>query len=305
MVEAAAKVGCGVFCVLFVMAIILIAVSIKQLGANEYGLDYSGTSKTIDFGTLYSNGVHFTGPSHHFIIYRSDVQEIDLTVENNLIARTSDGLQVTVDSKLFFRLDIDVNSLGSLYLMFADDYITPFTSITQHVIRDVASNFTAFEFWTYRDLIQTTMQNALSIRLNDFYANVEQFLLSNFELPVDFQNAITETEVAMQAISSYDSWTVSNRTQVDAQVQQYQQHTVPVIIQRANTTAQSYLYGVVADVQTLKLTVDAEVTGYQIIEEALGFSKNELITYVWIDQLFQSTTASMYFSLATPANLQV
>jgi hypothetical protein len=51
--------------------------------------------------------------------------------------------------------------LASLYLMFPDDYVTPYTHIARSVIRDVASQYTAFEFWTYRDNITTQMQTDL------------------------------------------------------------------------------------------------------------------------------------------------
>jgi len=252
-----------------------------------------------------SQGFIFLGVNHHFLVYRKDVQELDMRGTNNLFARTIDGLQVELDARIFFRLSISKENLASLYLMFEDDFLTPYFDITRSIIRDVAANFTAFEFWTFRDLIQTTMENTLRLKLVDFYCNVEQFLLSNFELPLAFQEAITQTEVAKQIISSYDSWTISNRTQIEAAVQQFKDHTAPVIIQQANTSAESYLLGVAADIQTLKLTVDAEVTGYNIIRERLDFSKEELVTYVWIDQMFKDNTAKKIFSLASPQILHI
>jgi len=285
---------------LLIMAIVLIAISFQQLGANEVGLDYSGNSLTIDTGTLYESGLHFLGVNHHFLVYRKDVQELDMRADNNLMARTVDGLQVELDSRIFFRLSISKENLASLYLMFGDDYFTAYEDISRSIIRDVAANFTAFEFWTFRDLIQTTMENTLRLKLVDFFCNIEQFLLSNFELPEAFQEAITQTEVAKQIISSYDSWTISNRTQIDAAVQQFRDHTAPVIVQQANTTAEALLLGVAADIQTLKLTVDAEVTGYRIIRDTLAFNQEELTTYVWIDSMFKDTDSKKIFSLTSP-----
>jgi len=296
---------CGACVVILILIIVLIAIGCQQLGANEVGLDYSGVTLTIDTSQLYDSGLHFLGPNHKFLVYRKDVQEIDMRDTNNLIARTVDGLQVQLDSRIFFRLSITKENLASLYLMFGDDFLTPYQDIARSVIRDVAANFTAFEFWTYRDLIQSTMESALRLKLDDFYCALEQFLLSNFELPVAFQEAITQTEVAKQIISSYDSWTISNRTQIDAAVQQFRDHTAPVRIQQANTTAQAFLLGVDADIQTLKLTVDAEVTGYHIIQEKLGLSKEELVAYVWIDQMFKDQLAKKIFSVATPPLLSI
>jgi hypothetical protein len=102
-------------------------------------------------------------------------------------ARTYDGLQVSISSKILYELVKDVNSLASLYLMFPDDYTTPFILIAQSTIRDVASDYTAFEFWTYRDNITTQMQNDLSTKFADYFAYINSFLLTDFELPDDFQ----------------------------------------------------------------------------------------------------------------------
>jgi len=287
------------------VTVVLVAISFQQLGANEVGLDYSGVTLTLDTSQLYDSGLHFLGVNHKFIVYRKDVQEIDMRDDANIIARTVDCLQVQLDSRLFFRLSISKEDLAALYLMFGDDFYTPYDDIARSIVRDVAANFTAFEFWTYRDLIQSTMESALRVKLNDFYCSIEQFLLSNFELPEAFQEAITQTEVAKQIISSYDSWTISNRTQIDAAVQQFRDHTAPIIIQQANTTATSFLLGIDAYIQTLKLTVDAEVTGYNIVQSKLGFTKDELVTYVWIDQMFKDDTAKKIFSLATPPLLTI
>lgn len=51
---------------------VLVFFSYSSLDAYEYGLDYSGITKTIDTN-VYGSGYHFLGFGHSFIRYPSTV----------------------------------------------------------------------------------------------------------------------------------------------------------------------------------------------------------------------------------------
>ncbi len=73
--------------------------SFASLNAYEYGLDYSGITKTID-DQLYLPGYHFLGFGHKFIIYSSVVQNMEFSnsAEANgppIQSRTDDGLMIS------------------------------------------------------------------------------------------------------------------------------------------------------------------------------------------------------------------
>ena len=51
-----------------IVAIVMIAMSIKSLGVNTYGLDYAAITKTIN-PSVYTSGFHFLGFMHSFIEY--------------------------------------------------------------------------------------------------------------------------------------------------------------------------------------------------------------------------------------------
>ena len=63
-----------IFCCCGITGIIAIGIfvffSYATLETNEYGLDYSGISKTVD-KQVYTSGYHFLGFAHSFIVYPS------------------------------------------------------------------------------------------------------------------------------------------------------------------------------------------------------------------------------------------
>ena len=61
-----------------VLIVVLVFFSFSSLDANEYGLDYSRISKTLDT-TVYSSGYHFLGFGHKFIIYPSSIMNMEFS----------------------------------------------------------------------------------------------------------------------------------------------------------------------------------------------------------------------------------
>ena len=76
----------------------LVFFSYSTLDAQEYGLDYSGITKSID-SKFYGSGYHFLGFGHSFLRYPSTVQNMEFSRETNadrppIMSRTDDGLQI-------------------------------------------------------------------------------------------------------------------------------------------------------------------------------------------------------------------
>ena len=60
----------------------MIAMSIKSLGVNTYGLDYAAITKTIN-PSVYTSGFHFLGFMHSFIEYPATYQTLDFSDSPN------------------------------------------------------------------------------------------------------------------------------------------------------------------------------------------------------------------------------
>lgn len=63
----------------------LLLCSISSLQVNEYGLDYSSISKTVNL-TPYEAGIHYLGVGHHFLIFPKTVINIEFSHEHGASA---------------------------------------------------------------------------------------------------------------------------------------------------------------------------------------------------------------------------
>lgn len=298
-------------CAIIVLVIVVITisatlfgVSFAKLDANEVGLDYSANSLTLDLTQLYSPGVQFLGLGHSFIKFPTTIQELAMTGSDAVLARTYDGLQVTIQAKILYELTKEVNALASLYLMFPDDYVTPYTHIARAVIRDVASEYTAFEFWTYRDNITTQMQTDLGLKFADVFAYVSNFLLTDFDLPDLFQTALQATEVALQeqAKVQFEISTTITDTQTAVLASS---KTAEIIALQANATATALVLDYDAEVVRVTANIGAEVVSYAALQTALGLNEQELIAYVWLNTLSTTTSVPRYISLKSMQTMQI
>jgi len=287
-------VGCIICVVLCIVIGSLVGSSFASLGANDVGLDYSHNSLTIDTSTLYQGGVQFIGVGHSFITFPKTLQTIELDDTNgqSITCRSSDGLNIILDVKILYQLIITNNALASLYLLFPSGWQDPLTRLAKSVILDVCADFTAFEFWGSRQNITIAMGASLSSAFLDLHANVENFLLANFLLPTDFQAALTASDVVQSTISTV-TFELSNQKTATETLVLAAQATAKAISVSANATAQAYLLNIDAQLVNIQASVQSEVDSYQALQTQLGFSADELNTFVWLDSLASSKVPAL------------
>jgi len=287
-------VGCVICVVLCIVIGSLVGTSFSSLGANDVGLDYSANSLTIDTSTLYQGGVQFLGVGHKFITFPKTLQTIELDANNgqSVQCRSADGLNILLDVKVLYQLQIDKNKLASLYLAYPGGWDDPLRRLATSVILDVCADFTAFEFWGSRQNITIAMGNELTKAFTDLHADVQNFLLADFELPPDFQAALTASDVVQRSISTY-TFELSNQKTATETLVLAAQATASAIKVKANATAQAFLLNIEAQMVNVQASVQSEVDSYSSLQTELGFSADELNTFVWLDSLAASAAPAL------------
>jgi len=98
--------------------LILIIMSFSSIKINEYGLNYSWITKTIE-ATEYTAGLHFLGIGHRFIRFPKTIITVEFSDSSrgadypSLRTRTEDGLEVILDISYQFRIySKELNSSG-------------------------------------------------------------------------------------------------------------------------------------------------------------------------------------------------
>lgn len=295
--------GCLTCVIVTVVTIILVALGFSKLSVNEVGIDYSANSLTLNTNKLYSNGIHFLGVGHSFIKYPRRQLELNMDNSNNIVARSRDGLKVTLGVKILYTLVTEIDALASLYLMFREDYTVPVKHISRSVIRDVASQFTGFQFWIERANVSLAMEIALRDRLADIFVKVDTFLLSSYTLPSNYQNEIQRTEIQNQEMNK-----------VVYELDQVEQKTQGVLLQAAETVKQieaategeivGINYAADAEIFKLENILSSEKLGYRAIKDNMGFTQEELTSFIWLDELSNSQTPKI-LSVQVPEKVKL
>jgi len=292
---------CVTVCIGFLVTVVLVGMGFKKLNVNEVGIDYSANSLTINTKELYHNGIHFLGVGHSFIKYPKLQLEINMEGGKAINARTNDGLVVTLETRVMYTLDADIQSLASLYLMFKDDYEVPIENICRSVLRDVASEFKGFQFWLERQFITDTMEDRLRNQLEDVFIHVTTFLFSSFKLPLKFQEAIKETEVQQQLMASVQYELIQTDQSAQALMLEAQQQVLQIAAV-TNAAVQAIELDATAQVYKLNVTISRESEGYNYLKQEMNFTNDELTTLIWLEKMGNSITPQT-IAVKTPTNI--
>lgn len=195
--------------------------SYSSLDVNEYGLDYSSLTKTID-RNYYGSGYHMLGFGHSFIRYPSTVLNMEFSNEDNadrppIQSRTEDGLLIQFRASFQYKLLPD--RLYDLYMKFGEDYRGPCIKYAIETLNDAATKYDANEFFNSSQLITTRMMDDLNRTLDtNCYASIQFFQLQNIDIPDKYQDAIQQTLMQDSEISRTENQ--RKQLQVDLQAMQ-------------------------------------------------------------------------------------
>ena len=342
--------GGGCFCALLIAGAIMIGCSFGVLGPTDMGLDYDSINIRINEVDLFENGRYFIGLGHEFIIFPKRLKTIRMSdqassgggegeegeerVTSQLLARTMDGLPVTLDLSFQYRLMPSAESLVKLYKDFQTDYESAYIRIARNVLRDVAADYQAFNYFYNRSVISSAMRGSLDVALMQHSATVQSFQLLNILLPPRFSSAIEETEIARQEIENAGYQQAVSITEANTRVREAERQA-KIILLAANATAANITLqarainsaaecarlqfdraesdarapsfpqaGAEADV--LLRQVEAEREAYKAIKEALGFNEEELLSYVWLKAMGnRNENAQNVIGVEKPAPLEI
>ena len=244
--------GGGCFCALLIAGAIMIGCSFGVLGPTDMGLDYDSINIRINEVDLFENGRYFIGLGHEFIIFPKRLKTIRMSdqassgggegeegeerVTSQLLARTMDGLPVTLDLSFQYRLMPSAESLVKLYKDFQTDYESAYIRIARNVLRDVAADYQAFNYFYNRSVISSAMRGSLDVALMQHSATVQSFQLLNILLPPRFSSAIEETEIARQEIENAGYQQAVSITEANTRVREVERQA-KIILLAANATA--------------------------------------------------------------------
>jgi len=289
------------------VGIILLAVSFgvveptyQAFVFNTNDMRYEFKDGSTDSGELYTEGRYFLGLGKQFIIFPRTFQTIDYKAseQSSVPIRSRDGLVITVDYSFQYSLTTNGKDLLALYMRWKSDYENSFGKISRNLVRDVAANYDAFDFFFNRSLIIADITASMSDYFIDIGASINNFQLLDLELPTDFFNAIQLTEVTRTKISEATVQQQNTLIQAETDLLAAQKQA-EVIVTQAQARADSVLIQKQQEALLRKSQIEQELIALQSLKTQLNFTTDELLNYLLIDALAQ-TPAKVTFSVSKP-----
>jgi len=260
----------------------LLLFSFSSLNVNEYGLDYSSISKTVH-SEPYVAGFHFLGVGHSFFRFPRTVQTIEFSSEHtatsgNIRSRTSDGLEVNLE--ISYQYKVIFEKLYDLYSQYGMDYYGVFEKIGIDVLTELATKYTAYDFFVNRQKIGQDMQAALNkVYAAKCYSTVDFFQLRSVDLPDLFEQSIQLSEVKKQDILKAKA----ERNKIQVMLETLRKTALfqrNVTLNVAEGQAESILAQNLANAKSFLLVQNSMSSGYGSLKKKLGMANSNLVDYV-------------------------
>ncbi|CAE7224682.1 unnamed protein product [Symbiodinium pilosum] len=282
----AALAFCGTL-VLGILAVLLF-MSITLLQPTEVALKYNWLLQTIGDEVIVTPGLKFVGPFTDLVRYPKTIQTLEYNqVHRDLLdGRTADGLPLILGLAFQYRLMPD--RIRDLYFTYENqygDYEQIFKLTGMHMITELATKFTAYQFFNEKQKIAEDMR----LHLNDYFskhlfATVESLQIQEDDLPEAFTTTILTAATSKQNITRM-SKTLAAKIVEFQTARQIAEAQANVTIQQAIGDQHRIMQNGRADAAIIEAYVEAELTAYGKIHTELGLSGEDLINYIWYDTL--------------------
>jgi len=285
-----------------ITASVLLILGLSSLEANEYGIDYSWVSKTIN-PTIFENGLYFLGIGHSFIKFPKNVQTIEFSRDRHsfngpINSRTSDGLEVVIE--ISFQYVLLPQNIYALYNKFGPKYHYVFQNVAIDILSEEATKYTAYEFFWDRGRIKDDFLKNLDKIFSVVCLSRIQFLqLRSVDLPVLFEEAIQLSEVKKQDIKKAEAELNKVKIEVDTRIKSAEfQKSVNINI--AQGEAKAILEQNHANTDSLKRNQETQAQAYHKLKSNLSLSTGDLLNLMKTKVLKNYDGRDMALNIVSP-----
>lgn len=274
----AGKTGLGCCCCLiFILSIILFAVSFDTLEPTQIGIKYNNNFLTIDEEHgAYNNGRYFLGLGLSFVKFPSHLIEADFTGRSTLRAWSREGQLINIELGFYYRLDRD--KIVDIYQRYNQDYHTRMTQIAIRAIKEVTIQYEAQDYFLLRKIIGDHMSRALFKRMREEDMIVELFALRAIDIPDMFERKVVSKVVKLQEQKTANNKKTVAVLKADIEVARGTGRAlVNTYIAKAN--AEKYKTIELAKATGNQLILDQQASSYAALMTELGLGAQDLLKF--------------------------
>lgn len=281
MAEALPAFCCGTVAIL----VVALASSFATLSPTEMALEYNFITQTVGTEPQGIPGLYFLGPFTDFLRFPTTIRTLNFDKEHRdlLDGRTSDGLPLILGVSFQYKL----NPIGvwKLYHDFGMEYEQIFQKMGIHLITEMATHYTAYQFFNEKQRIASEMQ----VFLDEYFqknlqASVVSLQIGDDDLPMPFYDAVLKSATTKQNITRMSKLMSAKSVEFETLVKvAYAQANVT--IQKAMGARNQIMQAGKADAAVIEAFTTAETDAYGTIMDELGLKGDALLDYIWYDNL--------------------
>jgi len=276
----------GIMTMFIALLALIIITGFGSVDPTQMALTYNWFFKTVNPVVIVEPGLQWVGPWTSLLKYPKTIQTIsyDNSQRDLLDGRTKDGLPLVLG--LSFQYQLMPDELYKLYMEYErdfEDYIEMYKLMGIHILTEMATNYTAYQFFNDKQKIALEMMFHMDkyFRQN-LHCTVESLQINEDDLPGPFTDMILMAATMKQNISKTQKTLGAKVVMMET--------SVKIALAQANVTIQKALgqssaleQNGAADAAVITLYVQSEIESYKRIKDALGLHGDDLLKYIWYD----------------------
>jgi len=261
---------------IFLLSVILFAVSFDTLNPHSIGIKYNNNLKSIDTKRVYSNGRYFLGLGLSFIDFPLSASLIEFANDAGLRMWTQEGQLVIVDMSLMYRLERE--QIVLLYKRYKQDYHSRLEQITIRTVKKVSIQYTAEDFFQRRGTIGDHMRSELRLRLAQEYCTLEIFNLRKITIPEEFERKVISKQIKEQIRQTrvYEKNTSLLRARKNI-ILGVTDANISLAVNSARALQNEKIQ--IANAHAMRDLTSQEAASYDLVQNLLGISGSKILQY--------------------------
>jgi len=301
------------------VVLLLLCISVSMLEPNEYGIIRNVISGAIEM-EVHRGGVYMTGPTRAFIKFPATQMTLKFSQEFGadrpaVQTRTgadhgsssspgdadSGGQPITISCAIQYEFIKD--NVSTVYLNFGS-YLAAkqrYVLLAANMVSNTAQDFTPQEFWTDRRTISEKMLSKIQkVLLEDGSVNATRFELLKIDFAGQFEDAITQVQVAEQqkVVNEYDQKVQTVQQSIDV-LQAENQANITAISSHAIALGRAQIANASRDGFAMKQGMKARK--YAQLQQALGFNETQMSEYFKIKSIAGQESKSGKLIVGVPS----
>jgi len=276
----------GACTVVFTLAVVLLLTGFGSVDPTQMALTKNWIFSTVSPVIIVDPGLTYVGFWTELIKYPKTIQTIsyDNRHRDLLDGRTKDGLPLVLG--LSYQYQLLPDELYNLYMQYErnyGDYILMYKLMGIHILTEMATNYTAYQFFNDKQKIALEMMFHMNRYFrNNLHATVESLQINEDDLPGPFTDMILMAATMKQNISKTQKTLGAKVVQMETFVK-IAQAQANVTIQNSIGQSSAIEQNGAADAAVIKSFVQSELESYSEIKRTLNLKGDDLLKYIWYD----------------------